>query len=139
MSYASDLFIITLVLTYTHTQNLEVGYGWEILTEWMITLSCPYGASILLETRNCFDSRRLQPLLREVLLQHFEIRFVFNSHLALLSDLLGAWTHCVEEMMCLKGFLPDFYRAETARRAQLAPFESRMNVDNIISIADIYS
>ena len=61
------------------------------------------------------------------------------SDLAHLSELLGAWIHCVEEMSCLKGFLPDFYRAETARRALLAPFESRMNVDNIISIADIYS
>jgi hypothetical protein len=105
----------------------------------MITLSYPCGASILSETRNFFDIRRLQPLLQEVLLNHPLDCFLQISHLALLLFLLGAWTHCVEEMSCLKGFLPDFYKAETARRAELAPFESRMNVDNIISIADIYS
>jgi hypothetical protein len=38
---------------------------------------------------------------------------------------VGLWRHTVEEMHCLKSFLPDFYTAETMRLRALKPFELR--------------
>ena len=48
------------------------------------------------------------------------------------------WIHSVEEMQCLKSFLPDFYNSEMIRIRQLAPFESRIpDTDDDDSLDDI--
>ena len=44
----------------------------------------------------------------------------------------------MEEMQCLKSFLPDFYKREMIRMGQLAPFESRIpDTDDDDSVEDI--
>jgi DAPG hydrolase PhiG domain len=48
-------------------------------------------------------------------------RFVKNPR----SLAVGLWRHTIEEMHCLRSFLPDFYEAETARLRSLTPFETR--------------
>ena len=53
--------------------------------------------------------------------------------------LAGVWTHCIEEMHCLKGFLPAFYNLEIVRRSHLPPFERRMNTINNSSVNEMYS
>ena len=51
---------------------------------------------------------------------------------------VAVWIHSVEEMQCLKSFLPDFYNSEMIRIRQLAPFESRIpDTDDDDSLDDI--
>ena len=55
---------------------------------------------------------------------HYQTTYlIFRFH----HYITGVWSHCVEEMACLTGFLPDFYHSEMERTSRLAPFESRMH------------
>ena len=69
---------------------------------------------------------------------NFSILHQISYLISLFFWFLAVWIHSVEEMQCLKSFLPDFYKREMIRMGQLAPFESRIpDTDDDDSVEDI--
>ena len=51
---------------------------------------------------------------------------------------VAVWEHCRQKMQCLRSFLPDFYDKEMTRRANLIPFEIRMNPNSQPYMTEVY-